>query len=105
MNWKMVFKIYAKGKEKKIALTRYKLTNIDDVKFFLKHFFEEQKEWLIEEEKEKRGWGFEIVLEDNFGRELPIKNLYELMEQGEEVFGFFDMTSRALEELLVEGMS
>ena len=105
MNWKMVFKIYAKGKEKKIALTRYKLTNIDDVKFFFKQFFEEQKEWIIEEEKEKRGWGFEIVLEDNFGRELPIKNLYELVENGEEILSIFNMTSRALEELLVEGMS
>ena len=101
----MVFKIYAKGREKKIALTRYKLSNIDDVKFFLKQFFEEQKEWLVEEEKEKRGWGFEIVLEDNFGRELPIKNLYELMEQGEEMFGFFSLTTTALEELLVEGIS
>ncbi len=101
----MVFKIYAKGKEKKIALTRYKLTNIDDLKFFLKQFFEEQKEWIIEEERARRGWGFEIVLEDNSGRELPIKNLCEIMEQGEEVLGFFDMTSIALEQLLVEGLS
>jgi hypothetical protein len=85
VNWNLVFKNYAKGKEKKIALTRYKLINIDDVKFFLKQFFEEQKECLIEEEKEKRGWGFEIVLEDTYGRELPIKNLYELMENGEEI--------------------
>lgn len=102
MNWKMVFKIYVEGsREKKIELTRNRLTNVDDVKFFLTQFFEEQKGWMIEGEK---GWGYEIVLVDEYGRELGIKNLNEIME-AREMMGMFSLTSRAVEEILVEGIS
>ena len=98
----MVFKIYVEGKEeKKIELTRNRLANVDDVKFFLRQFFEEQKEWMIEGEK---GWGFEIVLEDETGREISIKNLNEIMKVKEEI-GIFGLTSKAVEELLIEGLS
>ena len=93
MNWKMVFKIYVEGsRERKIELTRNRLTNVDDVKFFFTQFFEEQK-----------GWGYEIVLVDEIGRELGIKNLNEIME-AREIMGMFGMTARAVEEILVEGI-
>ena len=97
----MVFKIYVEGKrESKLELTRNRLANVDDVKFFLTQFFEEQKEWMIEGEK---GWGWEIVLVDEYGRELAIKNLNEIMEV-KEMLGFFSMTSGAVQEILVEGI-
>jgi len=105
MNWKMVFVIYAQGREEKIVLTRYRLSNKDDVKFFLTNFFEEQKGLLIEEEREGRGWGIEMVLVDEWGREIPIKNLYEIIYEGEEVLRFFSMTSRAIEQMIAGGIS
>ena len=104
MNWKLVFKIYVEGKgEKKIELTRYKLTTKDDIMFFLKEFFEGQREWQIEERG--KGWGFEMVLEDVFGREVPIKNLQELIEEGGELMKIFSMTAEVIEGIIAEGIS
>ena len=47
--------------------------------FFLKEFFEGQREWQREERG--KGWGFEMVLEDIFGRVVPLENLQELIEE------------------------
>ena len=53
MNWKMVFIIYVERREGRIELTRQKITTVDGLQFFLKNFFDEQKEWVMEE-REKR---------------------------------------------------
>ena len=104
MNWKLVFKIYVEGRgEKKIELTRYKLTTKDDIMFFLKEFFEDQREWQIEERG--KGWGFGMVLEDVFGSEVPLKNLQELIEEGGELVKIFSMTAEAIEGIIAEGIS
>jgi len=105
MNWKMVFIIYSKREKRKLELTRYKLTDFENVKLFIKQFFEEQKSWIVEEENKNNGWGFEVMLVDEFGREIPIKNLYEIIHKGEEIMGFFSMTSDVVGEILVEGLS
>jgi hypothetical protein len=40
MNWKTIFIIYAKGKrEEKIELARNKITGVDDLQFFINHFY------------------------------------------------------------------
>ena len=105
LTWKLVFKIYAEEKEKKLELTRYKLKNITNVKSFLTQFFEEQKEWLREEKRLGRGLGYEIVLVDELGEDLPMKNLYDLLHSKDELVSFFSMTTDAIGELLAEGMS
>ena len=105
MTWKLVFKIYAEEKEKKLELTSYKLKNITNVKSFLTRFFEEQKEWLKEEKQSGKGLGYEIVLVDDKGEDLSMKNLYELLHSKEDLLSFFSMTSDAIGELLAEGVS
>ena len=104
MNWKMVFGIYVKGKERRIELTRQKITTVDGLQFFLKNFFEEQKEWMMEE-REKRAWGYEIAFVDNLGREVKLKKLHELIHESEEIIRVFEMTERTIGEMLVEGIS
>ena len=105
MTWKLVFKIYAAETEKKLELTRYKLNNISNVKSFLTQFFEDQKEWIREEKKRGKGLGYEIVLVDDKGEDLSVKNLYELLHAKEELVSFFSMTTDAIGELLAEGVS
>ncbi len=101
----MVFKIYAEEKEKKLELTRYKLSNIINVKEFLQNFFEEQREWLREQSSLGKGLGYEIVFVDEKGQDLPMKNLYELLHSKEEFVSFFSMTADTIGELLAEGVS
>jgi len=105
LTWKLVFRIYAEEKEKKLELTRYKLKNITNVKSFLTDFFEDQREWIKEEKKSGKGLGYEIVLVDEKGEDLPIKNLYELIHSKDELVSFFSMTTDAIGELLAEGIS
>ncbi len=100
MNWKMIFIIYAKGKgEEKIELARNKITGVDDLQFFINHFYEEQREWR------ERGkmWEHEIIIVDELGKELSMKNITELMEKKGEIMSFFEMTKTAMEEILTEG--
>ena len=101
----MVFRIYAEEKEKKLELTRYKLGNISNVKEFLQKFFEDQREWLREQNNRGKGLGYEIVFVDDKGKDLPMKNLYELIHSREEIASFFSMTADAIGELLAEGIS
>jgi len=103
MTWRMIFKIYVEGKEGKVELTRYKITTVDGLKFFLKNFYEEQKGWLIER-KEKRAWKYEIAFTDELGREIELKKLHELIHESEEILGFFGMSETAIGEILVEGI-
>ena len=105
MTWKMVFKIYAAETEKKLELTRYKLNNISNVKTFLTQFFEDQREWILEEKQRGKGIGYEIVLVDEKGEDLSVKNLYELLHNKEDLVSFFSMTTDAIGELLAEGVS
>jgi hypothetical protein len=105
LTWKLVFKIYAAEKEKKLELTRYKLNNISNVKSFLTQFFEDQKEWIREEKKLGKGLGYEIVLVDEKGEDLSVKNLYELLHNKDDLVSFFSMTTDAIGELLAEGIS
>ncbi len=101
MNWKMIFIVYAKGKgEEKIELARNKITGVDDLLFFINHFYEEQREWR------ERGkmWEHEIIIVDELGKELLIRNVTELMEKKEEVMSFFQMTKTAIGEILTEGV-
>lgn len=105
LTWKLVFKIYTEEKEKKLELTRYKLKNIENVKFFLMHFFEDQKEWLKEEKKQGKGLGYELVLVDDNGEDLPLKKLYELLHSKDEIVSFFSMTTEAIGELLATSIS
>ena len=104
MNWRMVFVIYVEGKEGRIELTRQKITTADGLQFFLKNFFEEQKEWMIEE-REKRIWGYEITFVDALGREVKLKKLHELIHESEEIMRVFEMTERTIGHLLAEGIS
>ena len=104
MNWKMVFVIDVEGKEGKIEITRQKITTVDGLQFFLKNFFEEQKEWMIEE-REKRAWSYEIVFVDGMGREVKVKKLHELIHESEEIIRVFEMTERTIGQLLAEGIS
>ena len=90
----MVFKIYAEDKEKKLELTRYKLNDIVNVKDFLQNFFEDQREWLKEQNDLGKGLG-----------DLPMKNLYEILHTNEDLVSFFSMTADTIGELLAEGMS
>ncbi len=93
--------IYAKGKgEEKIELARNKITGVDDLLFFINHFYEEQREWR------ERGkmWEYEIRIVDEMGKELSMKNITEMMEQKEEVMSFFQMTKTAIGEMLTEGV-
>lgn len=101
----MVFKIYAEEKEKKLELTRFKLSNITNVKEFLKNFFEDQREWLREQSNLGKGLGYEIVFVDDEGQDLPMKNLYELLHSREDLVSFFSMTADTIGELLTEGIS
>ncbi len=103
MNWQMIFKIYVEGKEGKIELTRYNITTVDGLKFFLKNLYEEQKGWLVEK-REKRAWNYEIVFTDELGREVELKKLNELIHESEEIISFFEMTELTIGELLVEGI-
>ena len=100
----MVFVIYVEGKEGRIELTRQKITTVDGLQFFLKNFFEEQKGWMIEE-REKRAWSYEIVFVDNWGREVKLKKLHELVHESEEIIKVFEMTERIIGQLLAEGIS
>jgi len=101
----MVLKIYAEEKEKKLELTRYKLSNIINVKEFLQKFFEEQREWIREQSNLGKGLGYEIVFVDNEGQDLSMKNLYELLHSREDLVSFFSMTADTIGELLAEGIS
>jgi hypothetical protein len=101
----MVFKIYAEEKEKKLELTRYKLSNIINVKEFLQKFFEEQREWIREQSNLGKGLGYEIVFVDDEGQDLSMKNLYELLHSRENLVSFFSMTADTIGDLLVEGIS
>jgi len=101
----MVFKIYAEETEKKLELTRYKLSNIISVKEFLQKFFEEQREWLREQNNLGKGLGYEIVFVDDEGQDLPMKNLYELLHSREDLVSFFSMTADTIGDLLAEGIS
>lgn len=101
----MVFKIYAEEKEKKLELTRFKLSNITNVKEFLKNFFEDQREWLREQSNLGKGLGYEIVLVDDNGQDLPMKNLYEILHTREDLVSFFSMTTDTIGELLAEGIT
>ena len=92
-----------KGKERRIELTRQKITTVDGLQFFLKNFFEEQKGWMIEE-RERRAWNYEIVFEDNWGREIKLKKLHELIHESEEIMRVFEMTGRTMGQLLGEGI-
>ena len=103
--WKMVFKIYAENKEKSLELARYKLDNINNVKFFLTQFFEEQKDWINREKNQGRGLGYEVVLVDDYGRDLPLKNLYDVLYSKSDVLSIFSLTTDAIGELLAEGIS
>ena len=96
--------IYVEGKEGRIELTRQKITTADGLQFFLKNFFEEQKEWMIEE-REKRIWGYEITFVDALGREVKLKKLHELIHESEEIMRVFEMTERTIGHLLAEGIS
>jgi hypothetical protein len=101
----MVFKIYAEEKEKKLELTRFKLSNITNVKEFLKNFFEDQREWLREQSNQGKGLGYEIVFVDDNGQDLPMKNLYEILHTREDLVSFFSMTADTIGELLAEGVT
>ncbi len=101
----MVFKIYAEEKEKKLELTRFKLSNITNVKEFLKNFFEDQREWLREQSNQGKGLGYEIVFVDDNGQDLPMKNLYEILHTREDLVSFFSMTADTIGDLLAEGIS
>lgn len=101
----MVFKIYAEETEKKLELTRYKLSNITNVKEFLQNFFEDQREWLREQNNLGKGLGYEIVFVDEEGQDLPMKNLYELLHSREDLVSFFSMTADTIGNLLAEGIS
>ncbi|TFG09400.1 hypothetical protein EU534_02180 [Candidatus Heimdallarchaeota archaeon] len=105
MTWKLVFKIYAAETEKKLELTRYKLNNISNVKTFLTQFFEDQREWIHQEKQRGKGIGYEIVLVDEKGEDLSVKNLYELLHAQEDLVSFFSLTTDAIGELLAEGIS
>jgi len=97
----MIFIIYAKGKgEEKRELARNKITGVDDLQFFINHFYKEQREWR------ERGkmWEHEIIIVDEWGKELSVKNITELMEKREEMMSFFQMTKIAIGEMLVEGV-
>ncbi len=101
MNWKMIFIIYAKGKgEEKIELARNKITGVDDLLFFINHFYDEQREWR------ERGkmWEYEIIIVDELGKELSMKNITELMEEKGEMLSFFQMTRKAIGEMLTDGV-
>ncbi|MHA1222778.1 MAG: hypothetical protein ACTSP3_05890 [Candidatus Heimdallarchaeaceae archaeon] len=103
MDWKMVFKIYVEGKEgRKIELTRIKLRTVEDIKFFLKEYFEEESIWGGEEER-GNGWGCEVVVEDSYRREVKIRNLTKLMEKKEEMLGVFTLTTRVIVEIIQGG--
>jgi len=101
----MVFKIYAEEKEKKLELTRFKLSNITNVKEFLENFFEDQREWLREQSNLGKGLGYEIVFVDDNGQDLPMKNLYEILHTQEDLVSFFSMTADTIGELLAEGIT
>ena len=101
----MVFKIYAEEKEKKLELTRFKLSNITNVKEFLENFFEDQREWLREQSNLGKGLGYEIVFVDDNGQDLPMKNLYEILHTREDLVSFFSMTADTIGELLAEGIT
>ncbi len=101
----MVFKIYTEDKEKKLELTRYKLNDITNVKDFLQNFFEDQREWLKEQNNLGKGLGYEIVFVDDYGRDLPMKNLYEILHTREDLVSFFSMTADTIGELLAEGIT
>jgi len=101
----MIFKIYAEEKEKKLELTRFKLSNITNVKEFLKNFFEDQREWLREQSNLGKGLGYEIVFVDDNGQDLPMKNLYEILHTREDLVSFFSMTADTIGELLAEGIT
>ena len=101
----MVFKIYTEDKEKKLELTRYKLNDIANVKDFLRNFFEDQREWLKEQNNLGKGLGYEIVFVDDYGLDLPMKNLYEILHTREDLVSFFSMTADTIGELLAEGIT
>ncbi|MBY9002215.1 MAG: hypothetical protein KGD64_14945 [Candidatus Heimdallarchaeota archaeon] len=105
MVWKMVFKIYAENTEKMLELARYKLKDMKNVKYFLTKFFEEQKDWIKDEQKLGKGLGYEVVLVDESGNDLPLKNLYEILHSKEDILSIFSMTTDAIGELLAEEAS
>ncbi|MHA1800206.1 MAG: hypothetical protein ACTSYH_12180 [Candidatus Heimdallarchaeaceae archaeon] len=101
MNWKMIFIIYAKGKgEEKRELARNKITGVDDLQFFINHFYEEQREWR------ERGkmWEHEIIIVDEMGKELSMKKITEMMEKKGETMSLFQMTKTAIGEMITEGV-
>lgn len=101
----MVFKIYAENTEKSLELARYKLSDMKNVKQFLTQFFDEQREWLTCEKNCGKGLGYEVVLVDDNGKDLPLRNLYEILHSKDDIFSIFSMTTDAIGELLAEGVS
>ena len=105
LTWKLVFKISTENKEKSLELARYKLTDVNSIKYFLTQFFDEQKDWIDNEKNLGKGLGYEIILIDDKGRDLRLKNLYEVLHSKGEILSVFSMTTEAIGELLAEGAS
>ncbi len=105
LTWKLVFKILTENKEKSLELARYKLSDVNSIKFFLTQFFDEQKDWINDEKNFGKGLGYEIILIDDKGRDLKLKKLYEVLHSKGEILSVFSMTTEAIGELLAEGVS
>ena len=105
LTWKLVFKISTENKEKSLELARYKLTDVNSIKYFLTQFFDEQKDWINDEKNLGKGLGYEISLIDDKGRDLKLKNLYEVLHSKREILSVFSMTTEAIGEILAEGVS
>lgn len=105
LTWKLVFKILTENKEKSLELARYKLSDVHSIKYFLSQFFEEQKDWINNEKNLGKGLGYEIILIDDKGKDLKLKNLYEVLHAKGEILSVFSMTTDAIGEILAEGAS
>jgi hypothetical protein len=105
LTWKLIFKILTENKEKSLELAHYKLNDVNSIKCFLAQFFEEQKDWINDEKNLGKGLGYEIILKDAKGKDLKLKNLYEILHSKEEILSVFSMTTEAIGELLAEGVS
>ena len=49
-------------------------------------------------------WEHEIIIVDEWGKELSMKNITEIMEKKGEMMSFFQMTKTAIGEMLIEGV-
>jgi hypothetical protein len=105
LTWKLIFKILTENKEKSLELARYKLRDVNSIKYFLAQFFEEQKDWINDEKNLGRGLGYEVILTDDKGKDLKLKTLYEVLHAKDEILSVFSMTTEAIGEILSEGVS